>query len=164
MQWKSLAKLKRNWEGKPSVVSAMWRARRVANPIIQQPHPYWFRQRWYVGSLTSKLCSTAAILTSNGRFFSGCNVENASYGPTICAERNAVFQMIANGAKKIEAVVIYIATPMPSAPCGACRQVINEFGANAIIKCVCDGPSELSMNLHELLPNAFGPENLFPLT
>lgn len=81
----------------------------------------------------------AVVLTDDGQMFEGCNVENASPGVTICAERTAVFQMIAWGKRKIVAVVTYTATPEPAAPCGACRQVINEFGPDALIMSVCDG-------------------------
>ncbi len=102
----------------------------------------------------------AAILTDTADIFAGCNVENASYGLTICAERNAVFQMVAQGKKTIKAVVIYTPTPTPSAPCGACRQVINEFGPEVLIVSVCDGPDVLKKRLAELLPDAFGPGNL----
>lgn len=102
----------------------------------------------------------AAVLTEDGAIFEGCNVENASYGLTICAERNAVFQMVARGKQTIAAVVIYTPTPTPSAPCGACRQVINEFGPDAYILSVCDGNDVLEKKLSELLPEAFGPANL----
>src|SRR5205814_4528120 len=69
----------------------------------------------------------AAVLTDRGEIFTGCNVENASYGLTICAERNAVFQAVTHGQGRlvIQAVVVYTPTPQPTAPCGACRQVIN---------------------------------------
>jgi cytidine deaminase len=106
----------------------------------------------------------AALLTEDGQVFEGCNVENASYGLTICAERNAVFQMVAKIAakakKKIAVVAIYTPTEKPSAPCGACRQVINEFGPDALILSVCDGTDVLKKKLSELLPDAFGPANL----
>jgi cytidine deaminase len=108
----------------------------------------------------SKFRVGAALLTEEGRIFSGCNVENASYGLTICAERNAVFQMVAQGRKTILAVVVYTPTPIPSAPCGGCRQVINEFGPDALVVSVCDGPDILRKKLFELLPDAFGPANL----
>ncbi len=106
----------------------------------------------------------AAVLTDAGRIAWGCNVENASYGLTVCAERNAVFQAVAqaDGTMVILAVVIYTPTPEPTAPCGACRQVINEFGPDAEIRCLCDGPRELRYRLSELLPGAFGPANLAP--
>jgi cytidine deaminase len=102
----------------------------------------------------------AALVTESGDVYSGCNVENASYGLAICAERNAVFQMAAQGARKIRALVVYTPTPAPVPPCGACRQVINEFGPEAAIFCVCDGPDRLETTLAKLLPDAFGPGNL----
>ena len=108
----------------------------------------------------SKFRVGAVVLTDDGQTFAGCNVENASYGLTICAERNAVFQMVAKGKKKIAAVIICTPTPKPSAPCGACRQVINEFGPDALVVSVCDGPDVLKAKLSELLPHAFGPDNL----
>jgi cytidine deaminase len=108
----------------------------------------------------SKFRVGAAVLTSTGNILTGCNVENASYGLTICAERNAVFQMVAQRMQKIEALAIYTPTPMPSAPCGPCRQVINEFGPDALIISVCDGPDVLKKKLSDLLPDAFGPANL----
>ena len=102
----------------------------------------------------------AAVLADDGRIFAGCNVENASYGLTICAERNAVFQAVAHGARRIIAAVVYTPTPTPTAPCGACRQVLFEFGEEMIIHCLCDGTGALAMTLRELLPHAFGPTNL----
>jgi cytidine deaminase len=101
----------------------------------------------------------AAILTSNGEIYAGANVENASFGLTICAERNAIFQAVARGARRIEVVVVY--APTPAAPCGACRQVIHEFGPDAlIICCTDDATAERRYTLAELLPGAFGPDHL----
>ena len=104
----------------------------------------------------------AAVLTGTGEICAGCNVENASYGLTICAERNAIFQAVAQGRGplSIVAVVVYTPTATPTAPCGACRQVINEFGPDARVISVCDGPVSLESSLGILLPNAFGPGNL----
>lgn len=102
----------------------------------------------------------AAVLTEDGEIFSGCNVENAAFGLTICAERNAIFQAVARGARRLRAVVIYTATQSPTAPCGSCRQVIHEFGPTAEIICVCDGEASARYTLAELLPSAFGPQNL----
>lgn len=101
-----------------------------------------------------------AVLTADGGIFSGCNVENASFGLTICAERNAIAQAVVRGAKRITAVMIYTPTPSPTAPCGACRQVINEFGPLAGIYSFCDGQNELRVSMTELLNHAFGPHNL----
>src|SRR5947209_8838825 len=97
----------------------------------------------------------AALLTADGRLFAGCNVENASYGLTVCAERNAVFQAVAAGARVVRAIVVYTPTPVPSAPCGACRQVLSEFGPDAVVICVCDGPGVLECRLADLLPQSF---------
>src|SRR5437764_12760377 len=73
----------------------------------------------------------AAVLSSEGEIFAGCNVENASFGLTICAERNAIFQAISKGRRRIRAVVIVTPIGGLTPPCGACRQVINEFGPEA---------------------------------
>jgi cytidine deaminase len=102
----------------------------------------------------------AAVLGARGGIFAGCNVENASYGLTICAERNAVFQMVAAGETEIAALAVYTPTDHPTAPCGACRQVIYEFGPDALILCVCNTAEEIRERLGVLLPQAFGPKNL----
>jgi cytidine deaminase len=108
----------------------------------------------------SKFPVGAAILCASGKIFTGCNVENASYGLCNCAERTAIFSAVAAGERAINAVVVYTPTPMPSSPCGACRQVINEFGPSAIVISVCDGPDRIETTLNALLPAAFGPQNL----
>lgn len=102
----------------------------------------------------------AAVLTATGRIFAGCNVENASLGLTICAERAAVFTAVAAGQRRLVAVAVYTPTPQPTAPCGACRQVIHEFGPAATILCVCDSPARIETLLNRLLPVAFGPGDL----
>jgi cytidine deaminase len=102
----------------------------------------------------------AAILGGTGTVFTGCNVENASYGLTICAERNALFHAVAMCEKRVLAIVIYTPTQVPTAPCGACRQVLNEFGPDALVISVCDGPETLRGTVRELLPAAFGPKDL----
>jgi cytidine deaminase len=103
----------------------------------------------------------AAILTANGQVFTGCNVENAAYGLTNCAERTAVFSARAAGQmEEIVAVCIYTPTAVPTPPCGSCRQVLNEFGPNMQVRMVCDGPDSVERTLDQLLPHAFGPKNL----
>ena len=97
----------------------------------------------------------AAVLSGDGAISGGCNVENASYGLTVCAERNAVSRAVAEGARSIDAVVVYTPTAEPVTPCGACRQVIAEFGRDARIRCICDGAATLEFGLPELLPSAF---------
>ena len=108
----------------------------------------------------SQFAVGAVIVTESGEEFAGCNVENASYGLTICAERNAAFQMVAKGQQRIKLVLIYTPTEQPAAPCGACRQVINEFGPEARIVSLCDSDKRLDTTLDKLLPNSFGPRNL----
>src|SRR4051794_37115307 len=83
----------------------------------------------------SQFAVGAAVLTESGKIFVGCNVENASYGLTMCAERNAIFQAIAQGHRDLKAVVVVTPTETPTPPCGACRQVINEFNPDAEIFC-----------------------------
>jgi cytidine deaminase len=97
----------------------------------------------------------AAVLTTEGAIASGCNVENASYGLTVCAERNAIFRAVADGAKSIAALVVYTPTPEPVAPCGACRQVIAEFGRDVTIRSICAGPDRADYTGDELFPHAF---------
>ncbi|MDR1789084.1 MAG: cytidine deaminase [Opitutaceae bacterium] len=102
----------------------------------------------------------AAVLDDTGRVHAGCNVENASLGLTICAERAAVFAAVTAGAKTIRCVLIHTPTPTPTAPCGACRQVLREFSANTRVIALCDGPGRLDTTLDRLLPDSFGPDNL----
>lgn len=102
----------------------------------------------------------AAVLTDNGEIFAGCNVENASLGLTICAERNAIFQAVAKGHHKIRAVAVVTPTDYPTPPCGACRQVINEFGPEAEIFSFANNAKVLHFNLRQLLPDAFGPNSI----
>lgn len=100
-----------------------------------------------------------ALLADDGKVYQGCNVENASYGLTICAERNALFQMISGGGGKAKLIVIYTKTAEPSTPCGACRQVIWEFGKEALIVC-CGQGKEFRGTASELLVHPFGPVQL----
>ena len=97
----------------------------------------------------------AAVLTASGEIFAGCNVENASYGLTICAERVAVGSAVAAGHKQI--VAIAVATAGGHSPCGACRQVLSEFGpAMEILLVDADDPSEVrTTSLDKLLPEQF---------
>lgn len=97
----------------------------------------------------------AAVLTRDGEVFSGCNVENASYGLTICAERNAIFSTITQrGSVDIVAVYIVSDPDVPAAPCGACLQVVAEFGPQAQISFVTDA-GRTTTPLYELLPTGF---------
>lgn len=102
----------------------------------------------------------AAVLAGSGKVYRGCNVENASYGLCNCAERTAIFSAVASGEDKIAAVVVYTPTATPTMPCGACRQVINEFGPDAAVISICDGQDSIETTLSALLPGAFGPDSL----
>lgn len=110
----------------------------------------------------SKFRVGAAILTDSGKIYAGCNVENASYGLTNCAERTAIFSAIAAGETKLRlrCVVVYTPTKVAAAPCGACRQVINEFGPQARVISFCQGADLIDTSLDALLPGAFGPQDL----
>jgi cytidine deaminase len=100
-----------------------------------------------------------ALEADDGRVFIGCNVENASYGLTICAERAAVCAAVAAGARRLRRAVVVTDADPPAAPCGACRQVLSEFGRELRIDAV--GPAgSVSWTMGELLPAAFGPEQL----
>jgi cytidine deaminase len=102
----------------------------------------------------------AAVLAESGTIYAGSNVENASYGLCNCAERTAIFTAVAAGERKLEAVVVYTPTPNPTLPCGACRQVINEFAPRAVVISICDTDERIESTLPALLPDAFGPGNL----
>lgn len=97
----------------------------------------------------------ASVLTSSGKIFTGCNVESASLGLTTCAERNAITQAVIHGEREIIAVVIYTPTEHPTPPCGACRQVIQEFGVTADIYSICQSKESLRMKQSKLFPFAF---------
>ena len=97
----------------------------------------------------------AAVLADDGRSFAGCNVENASYGLTICAERAAVFAAVAAGAKVLRAVAIATDLAKPARPCGACRQVLAEFGRDMVVMLVGTGGLTERTTLGALLPEPF---------
>jgi cytidine deaminase len=102
----------------------------------------------------------SAVLAGSGRIYAGSNVENASYGLCNCAERTAIFTAVAAGERALKAVVIYTPTAEPAMPCGACRQVINEFGPDARVVAFCDSTRRIESTLPALLSHAFGPGNL----
>jgi cytidine deaminase len=108
----------------------------------------------------SKFRVGAAVLTGSGRIFSGSNVENASYGLCNCAERSAIFAAVTAGERRITAVAVHTPTAAPTMPCGACRQVIHEFGPKALIVALGNGRARVETRLDALLPHAFGPKDL----
>lgn len=107
----------------------------------------------------SKFKVGAAVETADGHIFTGCNIENASYGLTCCAERNAVFAAIGSGARSFKSLCVVADTEEPVAPCGACRQVLAEFPFEKIILANCKGLTKV-MTVAELLPYGFGQEAL----
>ena len=100
----------------------------------------------------------AAVLAEDGRLFSGVNVENASYGLTICAERPAVFKMVSEGARRIVAVAV--CTENGGSPCGACRQVLSEFADDVPVWLSDAHGNVRQTTLHALLPDHFTPGHL----
>lgn len=99
----------------------------------------------------------AAVLAADGRVFSGCNIENASYGLTNCAERTAIFSAVAAGARELAALAVVADGELPCSPCGACRQVIAEFAVERIILANLAGKRRV-VTKEELLPFAFSLE------
>ncbi len=103
----------------------------------------------------SKFSVGAALLVDSGEVFRGCNVENISFGLTICAERTAVFSALQAGQQKFVAIAIVTNASRPSAPCGACRQVLAEFAPNLIIFSQGKDVEIAQWSLAFLLPEAF---------
>jgi cytidine deaminase len=102
----------------------------------------------------------AALRASSGRVFGGCNVENATYGLTICAERVAIFKAISEGERGFEAIAVVADADGPTPPCGACRQLIWEFcGDVAVILSNLHGKTE-TIRMRELFPKPFDASNL----
>lgn len=109
----------------------------------------------------SKFSVGSAAVAKSGKLYSGCNVENASYGLTMCAERNCIGQAVVNGDKEFKALVIYTEIDTLTPPCGACRQVISEFLEPDAYVTACNHlGNERSWQVKELLPDSFGPKDL----
>lgn len=117
------------------------------------------RQQAYVPY--SKFPVGAALLAADGRVFTGCNVENASFGLTNCAERTALFKGVSEGAEKFQAIAVVAATKGPVSPCGSCRQVMMELcppGTKVYLANL--GGKVCETTVGELLPGAFDKEDL----
>lgn len=111
----------------------------------------------------SKYKVGACIEAEDGTLFTGCNVENASYGLTCCAERSAIFALISAGKKKVKAIALVGSGDELCTPCGACRQVIREFAAPNAPIYLCNPQTQKvveTTNIKTLLPQSFGPEFL----
>jgi cytidine deaminase len=117
-------------------------------------HAKQARERAYVPYSGFKV--GAALVTKDGRIYDGCNIENASYGLSNCAERTAIFKAISEGVEEIEAIAVVADTASPVPPCGACRQVIAEFNPKmrVILSNLQGNVAEYTID--ELLPGAFG--------
>lgn len=122
---------------------------RKANEAREQAYaPY---SRYQVG---------AAVLTADGQVFTGCNIENAAFPSSLCAERVAIFKAVSEGHRQLRAIAVV--TSNGGSPCGGCRQVMREFGGKQLIVLIADGSGTLleELTLEELLPRSFGPEEL----
>jgi cytidine deaminase len=100
----------------------------------------------------------AALLTTSGKIYTGCNIENAAYTPSNCAERTAIFKAVSEGEQDFAAIAVV--TINGGAPCGVCRQVIQEFAPNLTIVIGNIAGTYQVLTLPDLLPNSFGPESL----
>lgn len=101
----------------------------------------------------------AALLAESGMVYTGCNIENASYGLTCCAERNAIFAAVGAGERRFKMLAVAADSPEPVAPCGACRQVIAEFGIPLVVMGNLKEATK-TMTAEELLPYGFGQESM----
>lgn len=108
----------------------------------------------------SKFQVGAALLAKNGQVFLGCNVENASYGGTICAERTAVVKAISEGVREFEKIAIAASSGGYASPCGICRQVLFEFMPDGTVLLDSEKEGMKAFSVRELLPFGFGPEDL----
>ncbi len=104
----------------------------------------------------SKFAVGACLITETGKIYSGCNFENSSFGLTICAERNAIGSAIADGERRIKSIAIYSPNQKHCYPCGACRQVLNEFKSESGLDVITEGDNELEVApISFLLPEGF---------
>lgn len=109
----------------------------------------------------SKFHVGAALLTDNGKIYKGCNIENASYGLTNCAERTAIFKAVSEGEKKFKAIAIVGDTDGPISPCGACRQVLAEFlDADSVVILTNMKGDTKETTIEALLPGFFSSKDL----
>jgi cytidine deaminase len=127
----------------------------VKRARLAQRHSHAPFSRFHVG---------AALLAASGKVFEGCNVENSSYGLTICAERTALFKAISEGARKFRAIAVVSDEDGFTSPCGACRQVILDL-AGDIDVIMADRRGRMKiLKMNELLPHPFTPDNLLKVS
>jgi cytidine deaminase len=131
----------------PPDVNALLRAARAVRKRAYAPY--------------SKYLVGAAVITPGGKVYAGCNVENASYGLCLCAERNALGQAIAAGETMFTMIAITAAGPAPVPPCGMCRQVMSELmGPDGLVVCENQERERATFRVSDLLPAAFTPKFL----
>ncbi|MES2640165.1 MAG: cytidine deaminase [Myxococcota bacterium] len=121
----------------------------VALARAAREHAYAPYSRFKVG---------AALVGGSGRVYTGCNVENASYSHTCCAERTAVFKAVSEGETSILGIAIVTDTQPPASPCGSCRQVLHEFGADAFVVVANLEGEQRRSTVRAYLPEGFDPE------
>ncbi len=106
----------------------------------------------------SKFRVGAAALTDNNKIYSGCNIENISFSPTVCAERTAIFKAVSEGHRNLKSIVVAVDDENFCTPCGVCRQVISEFVDDDIVIYLVNGNNEVAtINFRELFPGKFSP-------
>jgi cytidine deaminase len=128
----------------------------VAEDLVARAHAA--RERAYAPY--SRFFVGAAVRTGDGRVFDGANVENASYGLSICAERVAAATAIAAGERRIEAIAVVGGSVRPAAPCGACRQFLFEFNPDMLVVSESPAGDRKEWRLSDLLLDGFGPGDL----
>ncbi len=116
--------------------------------------------RRYAYAPYSRFAVGAVILARSGKRYRGCNVENASFGATLCAERVALARAVAEGEQSFTAMAVVADAPEPVAPCGLCRQVLVEFGEDLTVIMANLQGKVVVASLRELLPGPFGPQQL----
>ena len=134
-----------------------------ASPTTKKWHDLFqqaIEAREYSYSPYSNYKVGAALLTSNGNIYKGCNIENAGYTASVCAERTAIFKAVSEG--ETDFVAIAVATHNGGAPCGVCRQVLREFSSDLTVIIGNTEGNYQVLTLPDLLPHSFGPENLPP--
>ena len=130
---------------------------RIEQAIEARSHAYTPYSHFQVG---------AALLTKQGKVYKGCNIENAAYTPSNCAERTAIFKAVSEGEREFAAIAIVgsmegESNTLPTGPCGVCRQVMAEFCSLDMPVIIAKSPADyITMTLGELLPLSFGPANL----
>ena len=133
----------------------------VSETILQEllERAYENRARAYVPYSNFRV--GACLLASSGKRYDGCNIENAAYGPTNCAERTAMFTAVCAGERDFDAIAITCSGDQPAFPCGVCRQVLAEFcSPDMPVICGDRNRNVVKTTLGQLLPHAFGPKDL----